>query len=117
MAEKKGLDWTPFPQLLSVRDAIKKVSFDVGAAHWDLLDVMGGVGSMPAWVQAEPALAGADHVHLTPLGAKKVGALLDRALWAEFRSWQQRSKPVPMTRLSPRAPQEVPSNSSLQHVP
>jgi len=117
MAEKKGLDWTPFPQLLSVRDAIKKVSFDVGAAHWDLLDVMGGVGSMPAWVQAEPALAGADHVHLTPLGAKKVGALLDRALWAEFRSWQQRGKPVPMTRLSPRAPQEVPSNSSLQHVP
>ena len=31
---------------------------DAGVAHWDLLDAMGGLGSMPAWVSSTPPLAG-----------------------------------------------------------
>ena len=117
MAQKTGLEWTPYPQLDAVRNALKAVSLDQGAAHWDLLEVMGGLGSMPAWVKATPALAGADHVHLTPLGAKKVGALLDRALWAEFRSWKRGGGQKPMSGLAPRPAQALPTPMTLQHAP
>ena len=88
MAEKMGTQWTPFPQLDAVRTAIRNASLDAGVAHWDLLDAMGGLGSMPAWVASEPPLAGPDHVHFTPRGARQVGEWLDRAFWAEFRRWE-----------------------------
>ena len=109
MAEKSGLDWTPFPRLSAVRDALKEVSLEEGAAHWDLLDVMGGLGSMPAWVKATPPLAGPDHIHFTPLGAKQVGKLLDRALWAEFRAWKKGGDRAPMISIAPRPVQAVQS--------
>lgn len=109
MAEKSGLNWTPFPRLSAVRDALKEVSLEAGAAHWDLLDVMGGLGSMPAWVKATPPLAGPDHIHFTPLGAKQVGKLLDRALWAEFRAWKKGGDRTPMTSIARRPVQAVQS--------
>ena len=111
MAEKTGVDWTSYPMLSPIRDALLEATLDAGAAYWDLLEVMGGLGSMPAWVAATPALAGPDHVHFTPRGARKVGELLDRALWAEFRQWEQGTSEAPPCRPpTPFRPAVEPSN-------
>ena len=107
MAEKTGLNWTSYPMLSPLRDALLEASLDAGAAYWDLLEVMGGLGSMPAWVQATPPLAGPDHVHFTPRGARKVGELLDRALWAEFRRWKQGGDHTPLESITPRSASQV----------
>ena len=103
MAEKTGLDWTPFPLLDAVRVALREASLDAGVAHWDLLDAMGGLGSMPAWVSSTPPLAGPDHVHFTPRGARQVGEWLDRALWAEYRRWERGGNTPAMTGMKPRS--------------
>lgn len=95
MSEKKGVDWSTFPRLVDVRDAVARAASEEGVAFWDLLDVMGGVGSMPAWVQSTPPLAGPDHVHFTPLGARKVGTLLDRSLLASYGEWKMNWTPAP----------------------
>lgn len=96
MSEKTGLQWTSFPQLAAVRDVLKRTALDNGVGYWDLLEVMGGLGSMPAWVASEPALAGPDHVHFTPLGAKKVGTLLDRSFLGCYSEWKHNwLKPAP----------------------
>jgi len=108
MAEKTGTQWTPFPQLDAVRTAIRDASLDAGVAHWDLLDAMGGLGSMPAWVASEPPLAGPDHVHFTPRGARQVGEWLDRAFWAEFRRWEHGGRTPAMTGMKRRPSSSVP---------
>ena len=108
MAEKTGTQWTPFPQLDAVRTAIRNASLDAGVAHWDLLDAMGGLGSMPAWVASEPPLAGPDHVHFTPRGARQVGEWLDRAFWAEFRRWEQGGQTPAMTGMKRRPSSSIP---------
>ena len=117
MAEKTGVDWTSYPMLSPIRDALLEATLDAGAAYWDLLEVMGGLGSMPAWVAATPALAGPDHVHFTPRGARKVGELLDRALWAEFRQWEQGTSEAPLQGLQPRSAQPLDLQTGVQHAP
>ena len=116
MSEKAGLYWTSFPQLSDVRDVLRQTALAEGAAYWDLLEVMGGIGSMPAWVASEPPLAGPDHVHFTPLGAKRVGTLLDRSFMASYSEWQRNwAPPAPaVIRSLPAPPLPV---STVSHQP
>lgn len=108
MAEKTGTTWTSFPMLGAVKTALLDASLDAGVAHWDLLGAMGGLGSMPAWVASEPPLAGPDHIHFTPRGARKVGEWLDRAFWAEFRRWKTGGATPAMTALKPKPSSVIP---------
>ena len=108
MAEKTGTKWTSFPMLGAVKTALLDASLDAGVAHWDLLGAMGGLGSMPAWVASEPPLAGPDHIHFTPRGARKVGEWLDRAFWAEFRRWKTGGSTPAMTALKPKPSSVIP---------
>jgi hypothetical protein len=39
---------------------------------------------MPSWVSATPPLAGADYVHFTPKGARKVAELFYKSLYNDF---------------------------------
>ena len=48
------------------------------AAFWDLFGIMGGAGSMDAWVNG--GYARADHIHFTPEGYTVLGNLLFNAL-------------------------------------
>lgn len=58
--------------------AFEEIAAGCDGAFWDLYDIMGGSGSMEAWVQA--GFARADHIHFTPEGYTILGNLLFNAL-------------------------------------
>lgn len=64
-----------YPHLPYLVQQLKKTCFDNEVAFWDLYEVMGGKNSMPLWVASKPPLAGPDHVHFTPQGAREIGKL------------------------------------------
>lgn len=51
-----------------------------GVAFWNMYAVMGGRNSMLAWAAHQPAWAAPDYIHFTVRGAKKIAAVLWRAL-------------------------------------
>jgi lysophospholipase L1-like esterase len=85
MAVKEGLDWVSYPFVDDVRDALKMAAFEEGAAFFDVMDFMGGPGGMVDWVNQNPPLAGPDHIHFTPRGAKKVAKALVESMQAELQ--------------------------------
>jgi hypothetical protein len=87
MATKIDGEFTTYPYLESVRDALKKAAFESGAGYWDLYEVMGGKNAMISWVEAEKPLAGKDYVHFNNLGTKKVSELFMKAFWYEKEQW------------------------------
>ena len=88
MARKTGTRMETYPQLLWVRDALKAAAINNNALYWDMFEVMGGEGSMAAWVQSEPPLASSDHIHFTPTGAKQIAELFRQSIQAEWTLWQ-----------------------------
>ncbi len=89
MSTKLKDKYVTYPFLPAVRDALKKAAFDNGMGYWDMYEAMGGYNSMPAWVNAEPALAGADYVHFTPKGSKVVANMFYNALMLEYRRYKK----------------------------
>ncbi len=80
MATKIGANFESYPLLLPVRDALRSAALEQGAAYYDLLEAMGGLQSMPAWVAADPPLAMPDYTHFTPAGARLMGEMLYESL-------------------------------------
>lgn len=93
MSEQRGTAFTTYPYLAAVRDAMRDEAVARGALFWDLFAVMGGENSMHAWTTTQPPLAGPDHIHFTPAGARKVGKLLMQSLDAEWHAWCLSSTP------------------------
>lgn len=62
------------PQLPGVVRALKTMADENGAAFWSMFDVMGGNGSMNTWVKN--GLGGADYLHFSEKGARKMGGYL-----------------------------------------
>lgn len=89
MAHKVDGKFITYEYLSEVRDALKNAAFDTGCGFWDIYEVMGGENSMKSWVNADPALAGADHVHFTNKGAKEIGKLFDQALMEQQKLWAE----------------------------
>ena len=58
--------------------AFEEIAAGCDGAFWDLYDIMGGSGSMDAWVNA--GLARTDRIHFTPEGYTLLGNLLFNAL-------------------------------------
>lgn len=88
MARKAGTRMETYPQLTYVRDALKAAALANDALYWDIFEVMGGEGSMAAWVQSDPPLASSDHIHFTPTGAKQIAELLRQTIQVEWTLWQ-----------------------------
>lgn len=84
MSQKKGTSFETYESVLWVRDALKEMAMEEGIGFWDLFGAMGGYNSMPAWVANDPALAGPDHIHFTPKGARQVGEWLADAFDEEL---------------------------------
>ena len=66
---------------------MRKVSSNEGAGYWDLFSAMGGLNSMPSWV--ESGLAGKDYIHFSNRGASIASQLFYDAFEAEFAKWKQ----------------------------
>lgn len=80
-----------YPFLPQVVAALKQAAHSEGVAYWDMFEVMGGENSMVQWVNAQPQLAGKDHIHFTRLGAERVGELLSRSILNtyEYYKWRK----------------------------
>lgn len=88
MAYKNGMSWVSYPYVDDVRDVLKEAAFKEGAGFFDIMNYMGGPGSMVEWVNARPQLAGPDHIHFTPRGARKVAEALVEALQEELERYE-----------------------------
>ena len=88
MCEKRGTRMQTYPMLPFVRDVMKSITMQENALYWDVFEVMGGSGSMAAWVESSPALASPDHVHFTPQGAREIANLFNKSLQTEWALWQ-----------------------------
>jgi lysophospholipase L1-like esterase len=88
MSVKDKDKFITYTYLPAVRDALKAAAFEQGAAYWDLFEAMGGKGSMPSWVQADPPLASTDHIHFSPSGANRVAEWLYEAIQEALRDAQ-----------------------------
>ena len=80
-----------YPRLPAYVDSLKVSVTQCGAAYWDIFGVMGGEGSMKAWVSAKPALAGPDYIHFTVAGAQRVSELFCDAffLYYDYYRWRK----------------------------
>jgi lysophospholipase L1-like esterase len=68
----------PRPYSKEVAQIIREVALTRGCGYWDLLTAMGGVGSVPTWLEA--GLFHTDLVHPRARGADLMGHLFDFAL-------------------------------------
>lgn len=64
------------PDIPLLVNAQGEVALETGSAFWNLFDAMGGLGSMPSFVNASPPLAGRDYTHFTIAGANKIAGML-----------------------------------------
>jgi len=84
---RPGGYYESFPNIGLIRDAQRRAAFRSGAAFWDLYGAMGGRNSMPSWVNADPPLGQADHVHFTFRGSALIGDLLYDAIMQGYERW------------------------------
>jgi lysophospholipase L1-like esterase len=82
---KKDDHFVTAPGVRPLLKAQHELAEDNGTAYWNLFAAMGGEGSMARWVQEDPAYGKKDHTHFTTYGARRVGALLYKAIMDEFR--------------------------------
>ena len=75
--------------LPEVVKTLREAANESGAAFWNMYDVMGGKNSMAKWVHS--GLAGADYVHFTPAGAKKMAHMLYETLQFYYKFYRFRS--------------------------
>ena len=68
---------------------LREAANESGAAFWNMYEVMGGKGSMSKWVNS--GLAGADYVHFSPGGAKKMAHMLYETLQFYYKFYRFRS--------------------------
>lgn len=71
-----------YPLLPYCVQQMKKASLEMNAGFWDLFDAMGGINSMPAWVEKD--LARSDYIHFSIKGASIASQLFYDALMAEY---------------------------------
>ena len=116
MAEKTGVDWTSYPMLSPIRDALLEATLDAGAAYWDLLEVMGGLGSMPlgrrhtcfGWTRPRA---------LHPAGSAQGGRAPGPGPVGRIRQWEQGTSEAPLQGLQPRSAQPLDLQTGVQHAP
>ncbi|MBV42966.1 MAG: hypothetical protein CL834_08025 [Crocinitomicaceae bacterium] len=88
MCEKIGTQMQTYAILPFMRDVLKMETVRENALYWDVYEVMGGSGSMAAWVESVPPLASTDHVHFTPKGAREIAGLFNKSFQTEWALWQ-----------------------------
>jgi lysophospholipase L1-like esterase len=88
MSMKIGTEYETYPLLEPLRDAVRNAALQNNCAFYDIYDCMGGKNSMPVWV--EEKLAGADHTHFSPKGARKISQMFTDALLTEYKNYSKK---------------------------
>ena len=65
---------------------MRKAAGKENAGYWDLFGAMGGLNSMPSWV--ESGLAGKDYIHFSNRGASIASQIFYDAFEAQFAKWK-----------------------------
>ena len=84
MSTKIDGQFTSFPQLAPLLEAMKEAATQNGAAFWNMYRVMGGENSMIEWVNHSPALAASDYIHFTSKGIERIAALFCETLMVYY---------------------------------
>jgi lysophospholipase L1-like esterase len=92
MAVKDRDNFVSYPNLEKVIDAVKSATFKAGAAFWDMNKAMGGMNSMPVWVNANPPLATKDYVHFTQKGSAVIAQMFYNAFIFEYHCYEETMK-------------------------
>lgn len=92
MARKEGDEFVSYPNIEKIRNAQKNAAFKAECAFWDMYTAMGGKNSMPAWVYANPPLAGKDFTHFNYLGAKVISEMFYNAFSEEYNHYKLQKK-------------------------
>lgn len=80
------------PALPALIDIQRRVAEDMGCAFFDTFLAMGGEGTMARWYDAHPRLVSADYMHPLPAGAKRVGTLVEEALYQGYWNFQRQQR-------------------------
>lgn len=86
MSELNDGIYTTYELLPYCVDRMKEATTSAGGAFWSMFNAMGGVNSMPSWV--EKGLAGKDYIHFSSAGAKFASQLFYDALLSEYAIWK-----------------------------
>ncbi|NLW19399.1 MAG: hypothetical protein GXY81_06905 [Candidatus Cloacimonetes bacterium] len=68
------------PDIPILVKAQSEMAHETGAAFWNLFKAMGGLNSMPTYVNARPQLAARDYTHFTRSGADKLAEMLHKVI-------------------------------------
>lgn len=91
MATKQGGRMATYPQMDDVVKALREAANESGVAFWDMYSAMGGRNSIVKWVKARPQLAGSDHIHFTPKGAKEISEILFNTFQLYYKFYRFRN--------------------------
>ncbi len=80
--------WTTPANLAVVRAMQREAAAAAGAAFWDWSQLMTGPGRIDDWINANPPLARADHVHFTSAGYTASADALFEMLMDRFRAFR-----------------------------
>ena len=91
MATKQGGKMASYPHIEAVVTALREAANESGVAFWDMYSSMGGRNSIVKWVKANPPLAGKDHIHFTPKGAKEMSEILYNTFQLYYKFYRFRN--------------------------
>ncbi len=75
-------------------DTQKKLARQTGSGFLNLYELMGGNGSMKAWVNADTSLANKDYTHFNHKGASKAGRLIYSAIMKDYNTWKKKHEAI-----------------------
>lgn len=91
MATRQNGKMQTYPQMEKVVRALREAANESGVAFWDMYSAMGGRNSIVQWVKARPQLAGPDHIHFTPKGAKEISDILYNTFQLYYKFYRYRN--------------------------
>lgn len=73
---KQGTEYVTSPDIPYLVSTQAKIAKETGCGFWNLFSAMGGLNSMPKYVNHQPPLAGKDYTHFTRAGADHIAEML-----------------------------------------
>ena len=88
MSHRENGQFSTYPGLEGIRDALRDAALESGFGFWDLYEAMGGRNSMASFVHTDPPLASTDYIHFTNLGVNLVAEMFYNALMLEYTEFE-----------------------------